>query len=134
VQSSVSIYVLNVRRTRQRRRTRSVPSFAAFRPFALIEEPRIPFAHQEVDPAMFLKTQIRRYAVEWIQKLAKGKQFTPSDIYNYIKNRFPEECEEAGYTADGAEPKYQKDSRWAIQDCKNRREIRQTSYGYWERI
>ena len=83
---------------------------------------------------MFLKTQIRRYAAEWIQKLPKSKPFTPSDIYTFLKNGFPEECDAAGYTADGLEPKYQKDSRWAIQDCKNRREIRQSRHGYWERI
>jgi hypothetical protein len=83
---------------------------------------------------MFLKTQIRRYAVEWIETLSRGKQFSPSDIYNYIKNRFLDECDEAGYTADGLEPKYQKDSRWAIQDCKHRGEIRQSYHGYWERI
>lgn len=83
---------------------------------------------------MFLKTQIRRYAVEWIEKLSKGKQFSPSDIYSYVKNNFPDECEEAGFTPDGLEPKYQKDSRWAIQDCKHRRLIRWSRHASWERI
>lgn len=83
---------------------------------------------------MFLKTQLRRYAVEWIEKLSRGKLFTPSDVYAYLKTNFGKECDEAGYTPDGLEPKYQKDARWAIQDCKFRHLIRWSHHAHWQRI
>ena len=83
---------------------------------------------------MFLKTQVRRYAVEWIEKLAKGSVFHLSQLYQYLKADFAEECDQRGFTSWG-EPRYQHDARWAVQDCKFRRMVRLTGKrGTWERV
>ena len=60
---------------------------------------------------MDLKTQVRRYAVEWIEKVPKGKIFHISDLKKYLYARFPDECDEKGTTPDGKEPKWEKDAR-----------------------
>jgi hypothetical protein len=86
---------------------------------------------------MLDRTEVRRYAVEWVEQRPKGFVFHLSDLYRYLQAKFPTECDEQGFTPDG-EPKWQKDARWAIQDCKHRKLIRHTGYseksGKWERL
>ena len=83
------------------------------------------------------RTEVRRYANEWIEGLSRGHVFHLSDLYKYLQAKFPSECEKQGFTIDG-EPKWQKDARWAVQDCKHRRLIRHTGNseksGKWERL
>jgi hypothetical protein len=83
---------------------------------------------------MFLKTQVRLYAKEWIERLSVGRIFHLSELYEYLKSNFPDECKEIGYTADGKEPKFEKDARWAVQDAKHTRLIRRVTRGRWKRI
>lgn len=89
-------------------------------------------AHNMLD-----RTEVRRYAVEWIEQRPKGQVFHLSDLYKYLQATFPSECDEQGFTPDG-EPKWQKDARWAVQDCKHRKLIRHTGIseksGRWERM
>lgn len=84
---------------------------------------------------VFLKTRLRQHAIEWIESQPKSARFHLSHLYNYLKGTYPQECDKAGLTADGKEPKYEKDARWAVQDCKFAKGIRQSRpCGYWERV
>jgi hypothetical protein len=77
---------------------------------------------------------IRQYAIEWIERLPRGEVFQVSDLYKYLDANFATECEELGLTTDG-EPKWQKDARWAVQDCKHLKEIRHAgTSGHWQRL
>ena len=67
---------------------------------------------------MLVKGEVRRYAAEWIEQLPKGNVFHLSDLYEYLKANFSDECDERGMTPDNKEPQYEKDARWAVQDCK----------------
>lgn len=82
-----------------------------------------------------LLTQIRLYAVEWIEKLPKNTFFHLSELYKYLKYNFPNECDEAGITGDGHEPKYKKEARFAVLGCKHRKVISDGGKrGQWRRL
>jgi len=87
---------------------------------------------------MFLKTQIRKYATEWIEKVPKGTVFHVYKLYDYLADTFPVECLEAGAVSTG-EAHYENDARQAIRDCKDRGLLEKSrkgrwKKGYWKRI
>jgi len=88
---------------------------------------------------MSAKTQLRKYAVEWIENQATGKVFHLFDIYKYLETDFPEECRTAGITVSDGRPYHEFASRDAIRHCKIQKVIAHTrkgrwKEGYWKRI
>ena len=82
--------------------------------------------------AMFSKTQLRKYATEWIERQPKGTVFHLYDLYKYLETTFPEECESAGVTVSDGKPHYESDARYGIRDCKDRGIIKHTRKGRWK--
>jgi hypothetical protein len=88
-----------------------------------------------VQSPMLDKGEVRRYAAEWIEQLQRGNVFHLSDLYKYLKANFSDECDERGMTPDSKEPQYEKDARWAVQDCKFRMLITLAHpRGCWRRL
>jgi hypothetical protein len=88
---------------------------------------------------MSAKTQLRKYAVEWIENQATGKVFHLFDIYKYLETDFPEECRTAGITVSDGRPYHEFAARDAIRHCKIQKVIAHTrkgrwKEGYWKRI
>jgi hypothetical protein len=59
-----------------------------------------------------------------VTKLANGATFKVPDLYAYIEHETPQDYDPDEMTPDGKEPKWQKHTRWAIQDCKDRNLIK----------
>jgi hypothetical protein len=72
---------------------------------------------------MFLKSQLRKYAVEWIELLPSGKSFAVSELYSYLRSSFPDECDAAGFVPSG-EPRETNCARFAIRDCSSHKVIK----------
>jgi len=81
---------------------------------------------------MHLKTQIRKYATEWIENQSKGTVFHVYKLYDYLADTFPLECLEAGTVPTG-ETHYENDARQAIRDCKDRGLLKKSRKGQWKR-
>ncbi len=83
---------------------------------------------------MVSKTQLRKYASEWISKQVADSIFHVREIYNLTDN-FPDECDAAGRVPSG-EAHYTNDARQAIRDCRPAGLISKVSQrrdGYWQR-
>ena len=75
--------------------------------------------------------------MEWIENLPQGATFQVPNLYAYIQSETPQDYDPDLMTPDGKEPKWQKDSRWALQDCKRRKLIKHVGSdksGEWQRI
>lgn len=84
---------------------------------------------------MFLKTQLRKYAVEWISNRPPDSKSNIHEIYEYLRIDFSNECEAAGSVPSG-EPHYTNDVRQAIRDCRLSgiiRKVGQRRDGNWQR-
>lgn len=82
---------------------------------------------------MFIKTQLRKYATEWIEGQPKATVFHLYDLYKYLEAKFPDECGSAGVTVSDGKPHYESDARYAIRDCKDRGIIKHGRAGRWKR-
>ena len=80
---------------------------------------------------------LREHAVEWIESQPKTATFMVSDLYAHLKMEFPNHCDSEILTSDGKEPKWHKDARWALQDCKSRKTLKHvgsSKSSQWQRI
>jgi len=80
-----------------------------------------------------LKTQLRKYATEWIENRPEGTVFHLYDLYRYLEESFQQECDSAGITVSDQRPHYEKDARQAIRDCKDNGIIKHGRKGRWKR-
>lgn len=84
-----------------------------------------------------MKLKIRDCAVYWIEAQPKHGVFSLSDMYNHIQSEHPNECDDKILTPDAKEPKWHKDARWALQDCKMRKQIKHVGNAKsarWQRL
>jgi len=84
---------------------------------------------------MFLRTQLRRYANEWISSRPADAVFHVHEIYKYLEANFADECKAAGSVPSG-EAHYTNDARQAIRDCRGSGLIKKVGCsrdGCWQR-
>ena len=77
---------------------------------------------------------LREHAVDWVEKHGTDSTFhVADDLYKHLEGNYPSDCDSDVLTPDGKEPKWRKDARWALQDCKRRKTVRHVGSGMWQR-
>jgi hypothetical protein len=82
---------------------------------------------------MLKETELREATYQWIEALPKGTLFYSEQLYRFLEENFPNECNKRGDTSN--EPRYRNDARWAVRDAKDRKIAKSTNKrGKYQRI
>jgi len=79
---------------------------------------------------MYYKTQLQKYAIEWIENEPSGSKFHVSHVQDYLATNFPLECIAAGRVPSG-ETHYLNDARQAVRKCRST--LNKCRKGRWKR-
>ncbi len=74
---------------------------------------------------MLQETELRAAVYGWIEALAPGTIFFTNDMYRFLEEHFPHECQKRGDLP--TEPRYKNDARWVVRDAKDKRIVERTN-------